>query len=60
MKDMYDYIMETPEAVREVIKKSKQNNEDCIRYVKNKKNRAYLFSCIWNKLFSCIIMYKSN
>ena len=29
MKDMYDFIMETPDAVREVIEKSKQNNEDC-------------------------------
>lgn len=30
MKDMYDYIMETPDAIREVIDKSKQNNEDCV------------------------------
>ena len=37
MKDMYDYIMETPDAIREVIEKSKQNNEDCIRYIKGKK-----------------------
>ena len=36
MKDMYDFIMETPEAVREVIEKSKQNNEDCVRYLKGK------------------------
>ena len=36
MKDMYDYIMETPEPIREVIEKSKRNNEDCIQYVKNK------------------------
>ena len=27
MKDLYDYVMETPEAVREVIEKSKNHNE---------------------------------
>ena len=57
MKDMYDYIMETPEAVREVIKKSKQNNEDCIRYVKNKKiGHIYLVASgtSYSAALSCI------
>lgn len=37
MKNMYDYIIETPEAVFEVIEKSKENNREFIQYVKNKK-----------------------
>ena len=34
---MYDCIIETPEAVCEVIEKSKQSNEDCVWYLKGKK-----------------------
>lgn len=57
MKDMYDYIMETPKAVREVIKKSKQNNEDCVRYVKDKKlEHVYLVASgtSYSAALSCI------
>ena len=57
MKDMYDYIMETPEAIREVIEKSKRNNEDCIQYVKNKKiGHIYLVASgtSYSAALSCI------
>ena len=57
MKDMYDYIMETPDAIREVIEKSKQNNEDCIRYIKGKKiGHIYLVASgtSYSAALSCI------
>ena len=57
MKDMYDFIMETPEAVREVIEKSNQNNEDCVRYLKGKKiGHIYLVASgtSYSAALSCI------
>lgn len=57
MKDMYDYILETPEAVRVIIEKSKYNNMDFIQYVKDKRIEHIYFvasGTSYSAALSCI------
>lgn len=57
MKDMYDYILETPEAVRVIIEKSKHNNMDFIQYMNDKRIEHIYFvasGTSYSAALSCI------